>query len=463
MSRSRRYLLILGLLALAGLVALSWQLIKARFPHMFDREMEDAAEVEQLKAADLTRQGTVANTEWWQFRGPNRDGITTADDFNTDWTAKPPKLLWSAPCGGGYSSCTVVGGVVYTQDRQGGNERVLALDAETGKLRWVHEYPADYSALKLGYTDGPRATPTVVGDKLYAVGAVGQFVCLKLPAMPDEKPSVLWEHDLLTKYRATIAEWGYAGSPLIEGDQVIVQPAGKDGAVVAFDRVTGEQRWAVGKAQKGYSSPVAVALGGVRQVVAVTGNSIVGIRVPEGQLLWEHPWVTQPEVNAASPVVVGDYVFVSSAYGKGCVLLHVTAAGEGKAVAKVVYFRPGDRGMQNWHSTAVHRDGFLYGFDRDTFRCLNLRAGTRVEDYAGKGEGNSRIGKGTVTRVGDQLLIQSETGGLYLADADPTEFKLRGQLLNQLTGSQCWATPTVVGGRIYTRDGEKVICLDARK
>lgn len=463
MPRSRRYLLIVGLLLLAVLVAATWQLIKARFPNVFDQETVDAAEVEKLKATDLTRQTTVANTDWWQFRGPNRDGIATADGFNTDWAAKPPKQLWSAPCGGGYSSCAVVGAVVYTQDRQGANERVLALDAETGKPRWVFEYPADYTGLTLGYTDGPRATPTVVDDKLYAVGAVGHFVCLKLPTKADEQPSMLWDHDLRAEFRATLPQWGYACSPLIEGDLVIVQPAGRDGAVAAFDRTTGDRRWAVSKTTNGYSSPVAATLGGVRQVVAVTGDAVLGIRVPDGKLMWEHPWTTQQGVNAAMPIVIGEFVFVSSDYGKGCVLLRVTSSGENTTSARPVYFKPGGRGFKSWHSSAVHRDNFLYGFDSQEFRCFDLKEQSLVEGWAAKDAGNSRIDKGTVTLVGDKLLIQSQTGSLYLADADPTEFKFRGKLPGVLSGSQCWATPTVVGGRIFTRDGEKVVCLDARK
>lgn len=462
MTRPRRYLLISALLVLAGLVGLSWQVFRLRFPNAFDRESEDAAEVEKLKAADLARP-TTAGADWPQYLGPNRDGTAPADGFNPDWKAKPPTVLWTAPCGGGYSSCAVAGGRVYTQDRQGGSERVLCLDADTGKQLWAYEYPADYSGLTLGYTDGPRATPTVYGGRLYAVGAVGRFVCLQLPATPDAKPTLLWEHDLRAEFRAALPQWGYAGSPLIEGELVIVQPAGKDGAVAAFDLATGERRWAVGKTTNGYSSPVAATLGGVRQVVAVTGDAVLGIRVPDGQLLWEHPWVTQQGVNAAAPLVVGEYVFVSSDYGKGCALMHVAAAGEGKAAAKVVYFRPGGRGLKSWHGTAVHRDGFVYGFDSFTFRCFDLRAGTLVDDYEGRDEANRLLTKGAVTRVGDQLVIQTETGGLYLADADPAEFKLRGQVAGVLKGLYCWATPTVVNGRLYTRDGEKVVCLDVRR
>src|SRR5207248_2544472 len=135
--------------------------------------------------------------------------------------------LWSAPCGGGFSSLAVVGGKVFTQDRRGESEQIVCLDAGTGGQLWAHAYPADYSRLKAGYATGPRATPTVDENRVYAVGAVGTFLCVEIPA--DKNPKLLWEHDLPAEFRAAIPEWGVACSPLVEGDLVIVQPGGKDG------------------------------------------------------------------------------------------------------------------------------------------------------------------------------------------------------------------------------------------
>jgi hypothetical protein len=207
----------------------------------------------------------------------------------------------------------------------------------------------------------------------------------------------------------------------------------------------------VGGSLGAYSSPVAGTFGGKRQVVAMTGESVVGIAVPDGKVLWEHPWKTQYNVNAASPVVAGEYVFVSSDYGKGCAVLRVGDGG-----AKPVYFKTGNNGLKTHHSTVVHRDGFVYGFDMDQLRCWNLRDGTFVKEWDAPG-----LDRGSVTLVGDQLVVQCRTAGLHLIDADPTEFRPRGRVEAAPAGS--WATPAVVNGRIYTRDEKSVVCVDATK
>ena len=455
-SRARRYLLICGLLALAGLLFFSWYVFRTQFPNFFDREQVDAAELEKFKVVDLSR-GQERGDEpkdWPQFRGANRDGWSPGTNFRTDWNANPPKLLWSKPCGGGYSSFAAVDGKLYTMDREGANERIRCLNSTKGDDLWTHEYAADYEPLKMGYAGGPRATPTIHRDMLYAVGATGRFYALKLPKNPADKATVAWQHDLIGDYAANVPQWGVACSPLVEDDLVIVQPGGKKGSVVAFDRLSGEQRWTCESEPSGYSSPIAATLGGVRQIVAVTGKSILGIRAATGELLWKHPWETQNLGNIAMPVIAGDYVFVSSGYNKGCVTLRI----EGET-AKVVYFRPGKL-MRNHHSTCVHKDGFLFGFDEIKLSCVNLRDGTAVEDWP-TDDVHKRLGKGSVTLVGDSLLCLSERGTLMLTNTDPKEFQLLGRLDNVLAGSECWAMPAVVNGKIYLRDATKIVCLDA--
>ena len=460
MTRPRRYLLIAGLLLLAVLLGLSWQLFRMWMPNFFDAEMVDAGELDKVKGATLTTPPAPAGPDWPRFRGPNNDGIASADNFNTDWQAKPPKLTWKTPCGGGYGSVAVAGGRVYVQDRQAekGNERLLCLSAADGKELWADEYPADYTRFSDmgGHGHGPKATPTIHDGRAYTVGAVGQFCCLKLNG--DAKPELLWEHDLMAMFgadpKSKALQWGYAGSPLVEGDLVIVPGGGKGGSVAAFDRVTGEKRWAVGTSMGAYSSPVAATFDGVRQVVAITSESVLGIGVPDGKKLWEYPWVSEPyRVNAVSPLVVGEYVFVSSDYGKGCAVLRVSGDG-----AKPVYFKPGAKGLKTWHNTAVHRDGFLFGFDSKVLKCMSLRDGTFVADW----DAPTTIDKGGMLLVGDKLLVQCGSGTLHLIDADPKEFTSRGSLTG-VVGKDSWATPAVLNGRIYTRDGANVVCIDASK
>ncbi len=450
MSRPRRYLLIVGLLVLAVLVGLTWQLLQVL--KVFDTAAVNSPALDEWKAAPLPAP-PPAGTDWPQYRGPNRDGIASATNFNTDWTAKPPAVAWKTPVAGKYGSVAVADGRVYVQGRDGGNERLVCLRAADGKVLWSDEYAADYKPLSGGYSEGPRATPTIHDGRAYTVGAAGKLRCVKLNG--DGKPQLLWEHDLLTDYAVDMSKmaWGFACSPLVEGDVVIVQPGGKKGAVVAFDRVSGEERWKVGDNLGGYSSPVAGTFGGVRQVVAVTGDSVLGIGVPDGKKLWEHPWKNEPfRVNAASPVVIGDAVFVSSEYGKGCALLRVDGGG-----VTQLFFKPGNGGMQTKHSTAVHRDRFVYGANGAQLACMNLQTGKLVGGW----EPPPGLETPTVLLVGDTLLAQAKSGGLFLIAADPTECRVLGQM--KLLGGECWATPAVLDGRIYTRDGANVVCLDARK
>jgi outer membrane protein assembly factor BamB len=395
---------------------------------------------------------------WPQFRGPNRDGWSPGTNFIADWTAAPPKVLWKQPCGSGYSSLAIVGPQLYTMDRQGATERVLCLDTATGKEVWKHEYDADYSALRMGYAGGPRATPTVSNGWIYTIGATGKLLALKPGATPAEKPSIAWQHDLIEEHQATLPNWGVACSPLIEGELVIVQPGGKKGSVVAFDRITGEQRWTCESEPSGYSSPVAATLGGVRQIVAITGKSVLGILPATGAVLWKHPWETQHNGNIAMPVIAGDYIFISSDYGKGCATLRIANEGSQQS-AKVVYFRP-NKLMRNHHSSCVLKDGFLFGFDNSELRCVDLREGTAVEGWPAD-RVRSDLGKGSVILVGENLLCLSERGSLYLMNTDPKAFKLLGKMEGVLSGSECWALPVVLSGKIYLRDGSNIVCLDS--
>ena len=449
----RRLMLLAGVLLVIGMLGALAYLRWATILGWLDDERVNQAAVEDLRSATLpTPTAATPDIGWPQWRGPNRDGVAPAGPLNPDWTEGRPRRLWVTPCGHGYASLAVVGGRVYGHDFRDNAERIFCLDAETGKELWTFSEPADYSGMDRTYATGPRATPTVHGGKVYAVGAAGRFVCLEPPAASGGQPKLLWAHDLLTEFDAKSPQWGVACSSLIEGDLVVVQPGGRKGSVTAFDKNTGELRWSAGKDPSGYSSPVAATLGGVRQIVAVTGKSVLGIRPADGGVLWTYSWLTQFDANIATPLVVGDYVFVSSSYSKGCALLRV----EGTSMTEV-YFRK-NRVMRNHQNTCVYRDGYLYGYDDRELKCVNLRTGEVVKDW----EAPPSIGKGSVILVDKYLLGQTETGKLFLADADPAGFRLRGQTSEVFAGGQNWATPVLVDGRLYVRNHEDVKCFDVR-
>jgi outer membrane protein assembly factor BamB len=450
--RSRRLVLLLGLVAVLGIGGyLAYQSPRVR--SWFGREAENPAEMEKLGAAKLAVAPVAdAQVGWPQWRGPTRDGRAPAGAFRTDWEKAPPKLLWRADCGGGYSSCTVVGGKVYTQDRKGEKERVICLNADTGDKLWAHEYAADYRGMQYG--EGPRATPTVERNRLYGVGATGKFLCLELPA-PGNQPKRLWEHDLIGEFGAAMPQWGVACSPLVEGELVIVQPGGRDGSVAAFDKNSGELRWKAGSNPSGYSSPVAATGGGVRVVYAFTGDALLCVRASDGELLSKYRWTTSNNGNIADPVAVDDYVFISSGYNKGCALLRAVPSGD-KVELEEVYAR-NNRVMRNHHSTCVYKDGFLYGFDDSQFHCVDLRKGAVKAGWEGDG-----IAKGHLILADKYLIVLTETGDLALVEATPDEFRPVAKIPKVLSGRKNWSTPALVDGRLYLRDEEKVVCYDVR-
>ncbi|MFM8273737.1 MAG: PQQ-binding-like beta-propeller repeat protein, partial [Gemmata sp.] len=206
----------------------------------FARDAVDPAEIERGRAAGLPNHApAAAECGYPQWRGASRQGVAPVGPFRTDWDTNKPKELWRVPVGAGYGSCAVVGGKVYVQDHRGDTERVMCLDAMTGKQLWEHASTVERIGTGLGYETGSRATPTVSGNAVYAVGAAGKLLALE-PAGKGVK--VLWEHELLSEFAAPMPEWGVACSPLVLGELVIVLPGGKKGAVVAFDRRTGDVR-----------------------------------------------------------------------------------------------------------------------------------------------------------------------------------------------------------------------------
>jgi len=424
----------------------------------FGRDAENAAELERLAAAKLDTAASET-ADWPQWRGPNRDGRAPAGPLRTDWDKNPPQKLWTAPIGGGFSSFAAVGDRLYTQDRAAGGERVVCLDAASGQLVWQHSYPADYKPLTAGYGVGPRATPTVADGRVYAVGAVGKFVCLEPPKEAGAAPRVVWEHDLLAEFDARIPMWGVACSPLVEGNLVIVQPGGRGASVVAFDRETGQVRWKTGNNPAGYSSPVAATVGGIRVVYAFAGDALLAIRAADGELLDTYAWKTDHNGNIATPLVAGEYVFISSAYNKGCALLRASASGD-RVKLEEVYAR-NNRVLRSHHASPVLKDGFLFGFDgtRSTLpKCVDLRKGIEVPDW---GEA-SEVKSATLILAGDHLITFSERGDVSLVAANPKEFNVVATLPRVVGGNDLWSLPVLARGRLFVRGGDSVVCLDVK-
>jgi len=449
---TRRVVLILGLIAFfvsTGYLAYRSQWVR----NLFARDVENPAEMSKLAGTKLEVAAVAESTSGWpQWRGPMRDGRAPAGPIRTDWDKRPPTLLWSAPCGQGYSSLAVVSGKVYTQDRQGGNERVICLNASDGKLLWEYSYPCDPAGKDRNFSSGPRATPAMQGDLLYAVGGAGTFLCLEIPSGPAT-PKLRWQHNLLQEFNAKMPQWGIASSPLIEGNLAIVQPGGENGSVAAFDKLTGELIWKAGNKPSGYSSPVAATIGGKRAIFALTSNALLSIAA-DGKIEDSYTWVTQFDGNIATPLIVDDYVFISAAYGHGCALLRAQRTEDGVRLIEVYARRL--RGMKNHHSTSVYKDRYIYGFDGERvgrLKCIELNTGIEKADWESSG-----MEMGSLILTDNHLIIQTQGGELCLVEATPVEFRLVAKIPKVLNGNQNWSSPTLVDGRLYLRDEEKVVC-----
>ncbi|HEY1189955.1 MAG TPA: PQQ-binding-like beta-propeller repeat protein [Gemmata sp.] len=425
---------------------------------LFARSSANPEEVARAKSAKLANHKPAdAATGYPQWRGAGRAGVAPAGSFRTDWDRAPPKELWRQAVGGGYGSCAVVGGKLYVQDRQGANERVVCLDAESGKPLWEHAYEAAQAGTDRSYAIGPRATPTVHGNWVFAVGGAGKLIALEVEGTT---PAVRWEHDLLAEFRADLPQWGVACSPLLLGELVIVQPGGSGAAVVAFDARTGAVKWKAGSNPPSYSSPVAASVGGLETVFAFLGDALLCVRASDGKVTDSYPWATEFHGNIATPLVVDDeYVFISSAYGMGCALLRAERNGDEVGLVKVYENRR--RGFANHHATSVFKDKHLFGVDGTKgergLKCVEFMTGQEVPDWEAP-----RIGQASLILAGDHLIAQTATGDVCLIEANPREYALVAKLSKVLSGRNNWATPALANGLLYVRDEEKVICFDVR-
>ena len=307
-----------------------------RFHFVWDVRAED--KLAQKLAADSTKPGdastidaTVGPYDFPAYRGRNTDGVVTFAKLKTDWDKNPPTVLWRNPCPGGYSGVAVAGNIVVTlqQHDDKKQEAVVCYDRATGKHRWFYHYDAYYIDKNL-MGNGPRSTPTIHDNHIYSIGATGELICLTVEGKKK------WSHNILDLAKAKNMKWGLTGSPLIVGDLVIAHAgidanAPSDSALIAFEQASGKIRWQVGRRPAGYSSPQLVTLANTPQILLFDGAGLVSYDPKTGKELWQHPWVTQYEMNSIQPVVVGsDRVFISSELDNGAALLHVKAPANDK-------------------------------------------------------------------------------------------------------------------------------------
>ena len=405
------------------------------------RSRESSLVFALLLAAGLTAPplaGTPPTYDWPQFRGPARDGVSAETGLARSWPATGPKVLWRKPVGEGFSGIAVAGGHLFTLVAGPENEFAVRLDAATGAEVWRTPVGPRFDE-PLG--NGPRSTPTVDGDRVFVLSSTGHLAAL---AVADGHP--LWEVDA-QKFGAPMPLRGFACSPLVDGDLLVLElGAGEGKALVALDKASGQVRWSAGDAPPGYSSPIAVDIDGVHQYVFVntSGREIVALR-PDGSVWWTHPW---PPGSIAMPVFVPpNGILVSASADIGAALLEVKTVDGKPQVAEA--WR--NRVLKNHFSSSLVRDGFIYGFDNGTLKCVD--AATGEQRWAARG-----FGKGSLIAADGLLLVLGDRGTLALAEATPEAYRELARV--QALEGKCWTAPTLAGGRLYLRDESEIVCLE---
>jgi len=379
--------------------------------------------------------------DWPQYRGPQRAGISQETGLLKTWPETGPKALWRVPLGDGYSGISLAENRAFTMYSKDGAEFAAAFDAATGKELWKTRID---TARKDDFGDGPRSTPTVDGESVYAVGASGMVFALK--AATGEK---IWSKDLKAEFGSPVPQWGVATSPLVEGDLLLLDAGGgKDKSLAALDKKTGATRWTAHSDRSGYSSPLAVTIDGVRQVVTFGGSTLASVAAKDGKELWSLPWETSYDVNAAMPVFIPpDKIFVSSGYDKGGAVYRVKQEGEAFKTEEVWKSNV----LKNHFNSSVHYGGFLYGFDDATLKCVD--AGTGEEKWRQRG-----FKKGSLLIADGHLVILSEEGLLLLADATPEAYRETARF--QVLEGRTWTMPSLAAGKLYLRNQKEMVALN---
>jgi outer membrane protein assembly factor BamB len=391
--------------------------------------------------------GTYAS-DWPQFLGPTRNGVSTENNLSLTWPKEGPAILWKAKVGEGWSGPVMAANRVVIFHRVGENEVIDCLDATNGMTLWRAEYPSTYRD-DFGFEAGPRATPAIDGQRIFTFGANGILNAWNLTNGAN-----LWRIDTRQQFNSDKGFFGIACSPLIEGNALILNIGGAGAGVVAFDKATGKVLWKATSEEASYSSPVAATPSGQRRVFVFARKSLLALAPGDGQLLWEFPWAPRIDasVSAATPLVIDDQVFISASYGAGAALLRVAGS-----KPEVVW--SGDGILSSHYSPVVQHGGFLYGFDgrqeqRCRLRCVELRTGkVRWSE--------ERFGAGSLLVVDGKLLILTERGELLVASVSPDKFSVSARA--QILGSDIRAHPALAHGLFCARDKGTLVCVNLRR
>jgi outer membrane protein assembly factor BamB len=395
-----------------------------------------------LCATGVVLAQSANNANWPQWRGPNRDGISKETGLLKQWPAEGPPLAWKAAgAGRGFSSFSVANGKLITMGLRGDREFVVAFDVATGKEAWATPHG---NAFRNDRGDGPRGTPTVDGDRLYALGGNGD-----LSAIEVRTGKLVWSKNILKEFGGRQITWGISESPLVLGNKLLVNPGGPGASIVALNKSDGSLIWKSQSDQAGYSSAIPVEVNGGTQVVFFTHQRAVGLDLKDGKLLWEYARAANNVANAATPIARGNRVFLSSDYGTGGGVVEIKPDGS----AQEVWF---SKDMRNHHSSSVLIGEHLYGFSSAILTAIKFDTG----EIAWR---DRSVGKGSLVYADGRLYCFSERGVIGLVEATPTGYVERGRFRIEPGELETWTHPVVAGGRLYLRDQDTIYAYDVRQ
>ena len=382
--------------------------------------------------------------DWPQWRGKNRDGISAERGLLKSWPQGGPPLAWrTTGAGEGYSSFSTANGRLYTMGARGGTEYVMAFDAASGKKLWEQATGRRFSN---DQGDGPRGTPVADGTQLYALGASGDLVSLE-----SATGKVAWKVNVLQKFGGSNIRWGLSESPLVLSDRILVNAGGSGASIVALKKTDGSELWRSGSDESGYSSAVTNTVGGIPQAIFFTASRAVGVDTRDGRQLWNYSRVSNRTANIATPIVRGNYVFLSSDYGTGAALLELTANGKGVNVREVYFTNE----MRNHHASSILVGDHLYGFSSAILTAMKFDTGA----VAWK---DRSVGKGSMVFADERLYLFSERGVVGLAEASPAGYREHGRFQLQTGSSPTWSHPVVANGKLFLRDQDTIYAYDVR-
>lgn len=400
-----------------------------------------------LAAPLLVPRLTHANTpQWPQWRGPNRDGVSTETGLLSSWPGDGPKVLWTASnLGSGYGSMAIADGRIYLQGSRNRESVVWCLDLNGGKAIW---HAPLGPAMDQDRGPGPRGTPTVDGDRIYVLSENGTLACVRA-----KDAHLAWHKNILRDFGGRNPKWLLSESPLVDGEKLVFCPGGSGTGMVAVDKMSGRDVWTAKELSDtaGYSSIVAADIDGVRTYMTLTANAGVGVRASDGKLMWRYERVANRVANCTTPIYSQNKVFYTSAYDTGCALLNLKAQ-DGAVRADEAYF---SRDMMNHHGGVVLVNGYLYGFSNAILTCMEFATGKVAWR-------NRSVGKGALTYADGKLFLLGEGSVAGLAKASPDGYEELGRFNIPDSGLPSWAHPVVCGGKLYIRNQGTLTCYDVR-